>query len=105
MLRERLDAAIDRGGVIVLLGDVNVALTEPACSELAAGMDHAHADVGIGPGWTWRPSRSERLPIGLLRIDDVLSTGDFDPVASRVDCPSVGDHCIVIAHLGRAGID
>jgi endonuclease/exonuclease/phosphatase family metal-dependent hydrolase len=96
-LRERIDTAIERGGDVVVLGDFNVAPTEPAFGALTTGLIDSHLDAGVGPGWTWRPSRLESLPIGLLRIDLVLSTRQLVPVESRVECPRIGDHCRVIA--------
>ena len=103
VLRDRLESAVDRGGEVILLGDFNVAPTEAAFRDLAADMTDAHGEVGTGPGWTWRPSRFEQLPIGLLRIDYVLSSGDLIPVRSTVECPPVGDHCRVIARFASPG--
>ena len=102
VLRDRADAAAVGSEALVLLGDFNVAPTEAAYHELAAGLLDAHTEVGIGPGWTWRPSRFERLPVGLLRIDYVLSSNHLAPVESTVTCPPIGDHCFVIARLARS---
>ncbi|HEX7490979.1 MAG TPA: hypothetical protein VF337_04690 [Candidatus Limnocylindrales bacterium] len=50
-------------------------------------------EVGEGPGWTWRPSRIDFLPFGLLRIDLQLSAGRIRPVSTSIDCGVPGDHC------------
>ena len=65
-IRARVDAAIGRGESVVVLGDFNVAPDEPGYRDLVAGLHDAHAEVGQGPGWTWRPSRFEGTGIGLL---------------------------------------
>lgn len=96
-VRQRLDAAIDSGVPAILIGDFNTAPTEAAFGELTADLTDAHVEVGQGPGWTWRPSLLGRLPMGVLRIDLVLSTEQLVPTSSQVDCPPVGDHCMVIA--------
>jgi hypothetical protein len=43
------------------------------------------------------PLSAAALPIGVLRIDLVRSTRQLVPVSSRVECPPVGDHCMIIA--------
>jgi endonuclease/exonuclease/phosphatase (EEP) superfamily protein YafD len=97
-LRERMEPDLTGDGPVVLLGDFNVAPTEPGYAPLALGLTDAHRAVGIGTGWTWRPSRFEFLGLGLLRIDDVFSRG-LDPVAIATDCTRPGDHCLVIVDL------
>ena len=101
LLRERVAELDARGEDVLLLGDFNTALTEPAFSRLTSGLRDAHAEVGVGPGWTWRPARFSFLGIGLLRIDLVLSTAALAPQRIAVDCPAVGDHCLVEATLAR----
>ena len=96
-IRDRIDAAIARGETVVVLGDFNVAPTEPGFTGLTDGLRDAHGEVGQGPGWTWRPSRLEWMRMGLLRIDHVLSSPDLAPVSIREDCSQAGDHCIVEA--------
>jgi hypothetical protein len=58
-----------------------------------------HAEIGLGTGWTWRPSRLERLGIGLIRLDMVLVGPGVEPVTIDVLCLSAGDHCAVTARL------
>jgi vancomycin resistance protein VanJ len=87
------------GDDVLLIGDFNTAPTDPAFSRFTAGLHDAHAEVGWGPGWTWRPARFAFLGIGLLRIDLVLSTGDLVPVATSIACPPAGDHCLLEATL------
>jgi endonuclease/exonuclease/phosphatase (EEP) superfamily protein YafD len=103
-VRERVVAAIGRGETVVVLGDFNVAPTEPAYGELADGLRDAHAEVGQGPGWTWRPSRLEWTGLGLLRIDLALSGPGAIPVAVEEHCGLPGDHCQLEAwyHLETA---
>ncbi len=92
-VRARVDAAIARGERVVLLGDFNTTPAEAAFGDLARGLHDAHAEVGQGPGWTWRPTRLAPLGLGLLRIDLVLSGGGALPVSSAVECTPLGDHC------------
>jgi vancomycin resistance protein VanJ len=91
--RARVDAAIARGETVIVLGDFNTAPTEPAFEPLAAGLTDAHRAVGIGPGWTWRPSRLEGFGLGFLRIDLALSGPGARPVAIGERCSLPGDHC------------
>ncbi len=83
---------------VLLLGDFNVAPTEPGYQVLAEGLEDVHRAVGLGPGWTWRPSRFEGLGLGLLRIDAVFTRG-LDPLTIATDCSRPGDHCLVRAEL------
>ncbi len=99
LLRNRVNELDVRGERVVLLGDFNTASSEPGFSLIANGLHDAHAEVGVGPGWTWRPSRVAFLGIGLLRIDLILSTSGLRPVRVAVDCPRTGDHCLVEATL------
>jgi endonuclease/exonuclease/phosphatase (EEP) superfamily protein YafD len=103
-VRSRVVAAIGRGETVVVLGDFNVAPTEPAFGELVDGLKDAHAEVGQGPGWTWRPSRLEWTGLGLLRIDLALSGPGAIPIAVEEHCGLPGDHCQLEAwyHLETA---
>lgn len=58
------------------------------------GLKDVHVQVGLGPGWTWRPSRLETLGLSLLRIDLMLVGPGVDPVSGGVDCSRSGDHCL-----------
>lgn len=98
-VRSAADELEALGDPVVLLGDLNVASTEPAYDDLLGRWRDAHAEAGTGPGWTWRPSRLEFLGIGVLRIDYVLVTPDIQPVSSVQDCSQPGDHCAVSADL------
>ncbi len=91
--RARVDAAIGRGETVIVAGDFNTAPTEPAFERLVTGLADAHAEVGFGPGWTWRPSRFEGLGLGFLRIDLALSGPGARPVAVGERCSLPGDHC------------
>ena len=97
--RARADAAIARGETVIIAGDFNTAPTEPAFSRLVAGLADAHSEVGIGPGWTWRPSRLEGLGVGLLRIDLALSGPGARPVTVEERCHLPGDHCQLLARF------
>ncbi len=103
-IRGRIDAAIARGETVAILGDFNVAPTEPAFAALVDGLHDAHGEVGQGPGWTWRPSSFEWMRMGLLRIDHAFSSPDLDPVAITADCHLPGDHCIVEAWFSLASV-
>jgi endonuclease/exonuclease/phosphatase (EEP) superfamily protein YafD len=99
-VRRAIDGVIDAGDRVIVLGDFNVAPTEPGYAELANGLRDVHAEVGFGPGWTWRPGRFEPMGIGLLRIDYVLVSDGLRPIASDVDCRSGrGDHCLLSAEV------
>jgi len=98
-IRKAAEGLESAGNPVVLAGDMNVASTEAAYSELVSGWLDAHVEAGIGPGWTWRPSKLSGITPGVLRIDYVLVTPDFDPISSRQDCSPPGDHCIVTVEL------
>jgi endonuclease/exonuclease/phosphatase (EEP) superfamily protein YafD len=96
-IRTRIEPALAAGVPLVLIGDYNTAPTEPGYALLSRGLRDVQVDVGLGPGWTWRPSSLEWLGIGLLRIDLVLAGPLVEPVSYAVDCGQPGDHCIVAA--------
>lgn len=102
-VRRQADRLAAKGGPVVLLGDFNVAPTEPAYDRLRDGWRDAHVEAGAGPGWTWRPSTIQAFPAGLLRIDYVLVTPDVTPISSRQDCSRPGDHCVVTVALQLPG--
>jgi hypothetical protein len=83
------------GAVAVVL----VTVVAPTGGPLA--LLDAHAEAGVGPGWTYRPNALEWLGIGLVRIDLVLAGPGLRPVASSVLCPARGDHRAVRATLVR----
>jgi endonuclease/exonuclease/phosphatase family metal-dependent hydrolase len=99
LLRERVDETLTADRRFILLGDFNVAPTEPAYAELAAGLLDLHPEVGLGPGWTWRPRHVEAIPAGVLRIDYVFVGSGIQPVGSSTDCAHPGDHCVVSARV------
>lgn len=98
-LHEEASAAIRRGERLLLIGDFNVTPDEPGYRTLADGLRDLHTDVGMGPGWTWRPSALEGLGLALVRIDMVLLGPGLDPVSSGVDCSLPGDHCRVTGRI------
>jgi vancomycin resistance protein VanJ len=98
-LRERVGELQAAAEPVLVLGDFNTAPTEPMFWRFTGGMHDAHAEVGVGPGWTWRPERFAFLGIGLLRIDLVLTTSGISPTAISTVCPPSGDHCLVQADL------
>lgn len=99
LLRRRLVELTTRGESALLIGDFNTAPTEPAFARLVANLRDAHADAGTGPGWTWRPRSLAFLGIGLLRIDLILSSFSERALRTSIDCPAVGDHCLLEATL------
>ena len=98
-IRELVDGWIEAGETVVLAGDFNTASSEPAFASLTAGLLDAHAEVGLGTGWTWRPSRLELFGVGLLRLDLVMTGPGLEPAGIDVSCPPRGDHCVVTATL------
>ena len=98
-VRTMIDSLMAGSTPLVVLGDYNVSPTEPGYRQLTAGLTDVHAEIGNGPGWTWRPSRLVSWGIGLLRIDYVLTSAAVAPVGIGEDCSQAGDHCIVTARL------
>ena len=101
LIRARVTELDALGLPVLLIGDFNTAPTDPAFRPLTDGLHDAHAEAGVGPGWTWRPGGLAWLGIGLLRIDLVLSTSELRPTATSIVCPIRGDHCLVAATLAR----
>jgi endonuclease/exonuclease/phosphatase family metal-dependent hydrolase len=99
VVRSRIDALIGEGVPVVMLGDLNTAASEPAFDRFVSGLREAHQEIGIGPGWTWRPSRLEFTGMGFLRIDHVVVSPQIAPLGIDIACPPVGDHCLVRARL------
>jgi endonuclease/exonuclease/phosphatase (EEP) superfamily protein YafD len=100
VIRGRIDDLLAADVPIVVIGDFNMASTEPAYRWLSAGLRDVHGEVGLGPGWTWRPSRLEEFGLGFLRIDYVFTGPSVASVEIAVDCRQPGDHCALVADLG-----
>ena len=96
-VRTRIEPLLTDREPLVVMGDYNTAPTEPAYATLTDGLRDVHVEVGLGPGWTWRPSRLESLGVGLLRIDLILVGPGVSPVSTGVDCRNPGDHSLVDA--------
>jgi endonuclease/exonuclease/phosphatase (EEP) superfamily protein YafD len=97
---ELVDDVLARGEPLILFGDFNVTDREPAYDELAAGLRDLHAEVGLGPGSTWRPPSLEWLPFGVLRIDHVFVGPGVQPASISADCaPRGSDHCLLRASV------
>lgn len=98
---ELVDPLLADGEAVLLVGDFNTTVREPAFTELAAGLVDVHASVGLGPGSTWRPDSLDRLPFGVLRIDHMFAGPGIKPQRISTDCtPRGSDHCIVDSVLG-----
>jgi vancomycin resistance protein VanJ len=102
-LRRFVEDLRDRNGdPLILAGDMNVTEREPAYFDLAAGLQDAHRAAGAGFGASWRPDPIN-LPLGLIRIDYLLSDQGARPVALTTDCTSTAsDHCLLV---GRFALD
>ncbi len=100
-ISEDIDQALTAGEPVLVVGDINTAPTEPAFAWFTAGLRDAHADVGVGPGWTYRPDLLEPLGIGLIRIDVVMTGPGLRPLKEATRCPPAGDHCAVLVTVGR----
>lgn len=99
-LRSMFAHDLSAGRPVLVLGDLNVTDREIAYAAFTHGLVDAHRAVGIGPGSTWRPLRLAALPLGILRIDYVLTGGPLRPLSSGTECRSAtGDHCILRATL------
>jgi len=95
-----VDALLADGERVVLFGDFNVTDREPAYADLSRGLRDVHAEVGMGPGSTWRPGSIEWLPFGVLRIDLVFTGPGVQPLAISADCnPGGSDHCLLRARV------
>ena len=79
-------------GPVVVAGDFNAAIEDPALGSLAAGFEDAFGAVGIEPGGARRAS------CGALRIDHLLSRG-LRAVECRVvtEAGDASDHLPVLA--------
>jgi endonuclease/exonuclease/phosphatase (EEP) superfamily protein YafD len=99
-IADDIDDALTRDVPVLVLGDINTAPTEPAFGRFVRGLRDAHAEVGEGPGWTYRPDLLEPFGIGLIRIDVVLMGPGLRPVTETTRCPPAGDHCAVIVTIG-----
>jgi len=93
-------AADASGAPLLLLADLDTASTESAFGRFLGsikGLRDSHAEVGYGPGWTWRPAPLEGLGTGLFRIDVAFTGAGLRPISTGTACPSAGDHCAVLA--------
>jgi endonuclease/exonuclease/phosphatase (EEP) superfamily protein YafD len=97
-IRELIDALGDPAAALVV-GDFNATPTEPGMDVLRGGLTDAHAAVGMGPGFTWRPAPMASAGVALLRIDGVRTGAWLAPVAITVDCEAAGDHCRLLVGL------
>jgi endonuclease/exonuclease/phosphatase (EEP) superfamily protein YafD len=98
-LRDEVSRLSADGTPVLFIGDFNTAPTEAAFARLTVGLHDAHAEVGEGPGWTWRPEPLDFLGTGLLRIDLILSSDALRPISTSIECPPTGDHCLFEARL------
>jgi endonuclease/exonuclease/phosphatase family metal-dependent hydrolase len=98
-IRSLIDVDLATGRDVVVLGDFNVTEREPAYGDLSAGLRDAHLDAGLGLGHTWRPEQLNFLPLGVFRIDYVLSSVGYQAVSTHVECTGESDHCLLAATL------
>jgi endonuclease/exonuclease/phosphatase (EEP) superfamily protein YafD len=102
-VRERVDRYLADGERVLLIGDFNVTPTEATYGVLSKGLRDAHAESGLGLGWTWRPRSLAGTGLGLIRIDYVLSSPELEPVGTELQCDVPGDHCLLIGRLVSPG--
>jgi endonuclease/exonuclease/phosphatase family metal-dependent hydrolase len=102
-IRARIDVDLADGTSVIVMGDLNTTERELGYAALSPGLRDSHLDAGTGPGFTWRPWPVAALPLGLVRIDYVLTTPDLSPTASTVNCGVPSDHCRVDATLTVTG--
>jgi endonuclease/exonuclease/phosphatase (EEP) superfamily protein YafD len=91
--------ALDEPAAALVIGDLNGTSSEPGLAILEEHLVDAHAAVGMGPGFTWRPDQLEGLDIGVLRIDHVMTGAWMVPETTSVDCSGTGDHCRLLVTL------
>ena len=63
-ITDDIDEALADDAPVIVLGDINTAPTEPAFGTFTAGLRDAHAEVGLGPGWTSARTCSNRSGSG-----------------------------------------
>lgn len=86
--------ALDGGGPVIVMGDLNAPIEAPALATLAAGFDDAFATVGIAPG---DPRRASSGPAA---IDHVLSHGlHARSIRVHTAADDASDHLPVVAEL------
>ncbi len=98
-IRSLVEAELETGRAVLVLGDLNVTEREPAYATFAQGLDDAHLNAGIGPGLTWLPEELAFLPFGLLRIDYIFTSPALQASGMHVDCRARSDHCLVVADI------
>jgi endonuclease/exonuclease/phosphatase (EEP) superfamily protein YafD len=98
-IRSIVEGSLAAGETLILGGDFNTTPPEPAYGRLTEGLRDVHAEIGLGTGWTWRPSRLEHFGIGLIRLDMVLVGPGVEPMSIDVSCVASGDHCPVTVRL------
>ena len=94
------EVAVKRGNTI-LAGDLNLTDQNEGYAEIMErGLIDAHRATGVGFG----PTFPRRLPSGwsapMIRIDYILMTEEFQPIASWVGGDGGSDHLPVLATLG-----
>ncbi len=95
-VRKLIDARLAEGESLLVLGDFNITEREPTYRALVAGLQDAHLLVGHGSGNSWRPGLLKPLPLGVLRIDYLLTSSHLRPLRTHTDCtPRGSDHCSI----------
>lgn len=102
-VRVRIDELLGQGLPVLMLGDLNTATSEPAFDRFTTGLRDVHREVGLGPGWTWRPIKFEFLGIGLIAIDHIIVSPGLMPLSIAGECPAIGDHCLIEATVAVPG--
>lgn len=100
-IRDLIDAELALGRQVVVLGDFNVTEREPGYHDLSHGLRDAHLDAGVGLGHTWRLPQARWLPLGMIRIDYVLTSPDLAASSTHTECSENSDHCLLAATLSE----
>jgi vancomycin resistance protein VanJ len=103
-VREIRRRALSVAGPVIVMGDFNMAPSNPAYDEIAAYLTDAFRAAGWGFGFTWPQGAGYHgiyVPFRLVRIDYVFHSPDLYPLTVGLGCDSGSDHCYLTVRLRR----